>query len=488
MKVKHLVLCAGAVATASAFGAPRQLQTMEWSGITLQPTHYAPLYIIDGVEVRGEMQPVSDFGERLDGYGLTWDSFQGDQTVAADFPPVGGDVQPCALAASSRYFFGTAAANVHWCNDFNGQAPIQTGQPISHVRMGYYHNPMSCPTTGEPLRIDLIWYNDFNGNCDFPYGGTDSINAARGFIVGYSFVFSGGGAVPCGNGYYTLALTIPNPPSSANMPDSDGAYRGRALRTNPTGAPTTADFSSRGQTMLWGTQGDANGPYGGQPRPGTAGNIIQWDDDGGANAPAQPPILADNIFQNDPAAPLGVECYSYAFAVCYRPLGAMAAWFNVSCSLPPAFGLFSPANGSGPYDPNNNLNFSWEVSNPPPSSYTLTIASDSGMNNVVYQQGNITLDNWDVPGGTLSGGNKFWRVTANAGTGCPGRNSEVWSFSMLGGDPCDAADWNGDGQVDFFDYLDFVQDFSDDNADYNNDGQTDFFDYLDFVQDFSDCS
>ena len=46
------------------------------------------------------------------------------------------------------------------------------------------------------------------------------------------------------------------------------------------------------------------------------------------------------------------------------------------------------------------------------------------------------------------------------------------------------ADWNGDGQVDFFDYLDFVQDFDNDNADYNGDGQTDFFDYLDFVADF----
>ena len=48
------------------------------------------------------------------------------------------------------------------------------------------------------------------------------------------------------------------------------------------------------------------------------------------------------------------------------------------------------------------------------------------------------------------------------------------------------ADWNGDGQVDFFDYLDFVQDFNDDNADFNGDGQTDFFDYLDFVQAFDE--
>ena len=53
--------------------------------------------------------------------------------------------------------------------------------------------------------------------------------------------------------------------------------------------------------------------------------------------------------------------------------------------------------------------------------------------------------------------------------------------------PC-PADFNGDGQVDFFDYLDFVQAFSteDPAADFNGDGQVDFFDYLDFVQAFSE--
>jgi uncharacterized membrane protein len=49
------------------------------------------------------------------------------------------------------------------------------------------------------------------------------------------------------------------------------------------------------------------------------------------------------------------------------------------------------------------------------------------------------------------------------------------------------ADYNNDGVVDFFDYLDFVQDFStlSCNADFNNDGVIDFFDYLDFVAAFS---
>lgn len=49
------------------------------------------------------------------------------------------------------------------------------------------------------------------------------------------------------------------------------------------------------------------------------------------------------------------------------------------------------------------------------------------------------------------------------------------------------ADFNADGTVDFFDYLDFVAAFSssESSADFNSDGTIDFFDYLDFVAAFS---
>jgi hypothetical protein len=49
------------------------------------------------------------------------------------------------------------------------------------------------------------------------------------------------------------------------------------------------------------------------------------------------------------------------------------------------------------------------------------------------------------------------------------------------------SDFNCDGGVDFFDYLDFVDAFSSSaaSADFNNDGAIDFFDYLDFVDAFS---
>ena len=57
----------------------------------------------------------------------------------------------------------------------------------------------------------------------------------------------------------------------------------------------------------------------------------------------------------------------------------------------------------------------------------------------------------------------------------------------IGPGPC-PADFNGDGQVDFFDYLDFVAAFAeeDPSADFNGDGQVDFFDYLDFVAAFAE--
>jgi hypothetical protein len=49
------------------------------------------------------------------------------------------------------------------------------------------------------------------------------------------------------------------------------------------------------------------------------------------------------------------------------------------------------------------------------------------------------------------------------------------------------ADFNGDTVVDFFDYLDFVAEFSGNGpaADFNADTVIDFFDYLDFVAAFS---
>jgi trimeric autotransporter adhesin len=66
-----------------------------------------------------------------------------------------------------------------------------------------------------------------------------------------------------------------------------------------------------------------------------------------------------------------------------------------------------------------------------------------------------------------------------------GRNARGIAFRTTCRTAC-IADFNRDGTLDFFDYLDFVQAFADENprADINGNGTIDFFDYLDFVQAF----
>jgi hypothetical protein len=97
-----------------------------------------------------------------------------------------------------------------------------------------------------------------------------------------------------------------------------------------------------------------------------------------------------------------------------------------------------------------------------------------------------TLDNG---GGTVAGG--IYTLNGTIGQydaggllagGSFAINSGYWSaFEVF----C-PADFNRDGSVDFFDYLDFVQAFDseDPTADFNGDNTVDFFDYLDFVAAF----
>jgi T5SS/PEP-CTERM-associated repeat protein len=84
------------------------------------------------------------------------------------------------------------------------------------------------------------------------------------------------------------------------------------------------------------------------------------------------------------------------------------------------------------------------------------------------------------------------RVATSDGSGSflvhYGVNSPLDPTALILSDfrPC-TADVNHDGQVDFFDYLDFAQAFADEDpsADFNEDGQVDFFDYLDFAAAFA---
>jgi hypothetical protein len=77
-------------------------------------------------------------------------------------------------------------------------------------------------------------------------------------------------------------------------------------------------------------------------------------------------------------------------------------------------------------------------------------------------------------------------VTATATEVASGYTSEFSACVTATAASC-AADFNGDGVVDLFDYLDFVSVFADGGAqaDFNADTVVDFFDYLDFVAAFS---
>jgi hypothetical protein len=85
-------------------------------------------------------------------------------------------------------------------------------------------------------------------------------------------------------------------------------------------------------------------------------------------------------------------------------------------------------------------------------------------------------------------------VNADGSTTLVGRigpNDKLYQCGDIAFEPfagCEA-DFNGDDQVDFFDYLDFAAAFNDEDlaADFNGDQQVDFFDYLDFAAAFDDC-
>lgn len=475
MKGSMLFAVAGLAVASTALAGPKTPVVAPGEPTAVYPQTIAPIYMVDGQVVVGQEMPYSPFQSRLTGYALAFDSFQGDQTNASAFPPNGGDVAPCALQATSRYFFGTGARNCNFVNDFSNAASGSVGQGVKQFAFAWWHNPTTSPET---FNVRVFWWNDFNGDCldagTFG-GGTNSVLAAKNFITGVQF---GYGTLATGAGYYYGLVNLSNLNLPA-MPDADGAYHMQFLRTAPTAAPVDADFSTRSQPMLWATAADANTaggfpPYAGQPRPGGPGNPTHWDDDNGTT----PEVMSGTFTDTNPA-----ECYSYAFTTCYRPLGAAAAWFYQSCVAQPAFNLLSPANGASGLDNTANINLSWEVQGSP-TGYNVDVR-DAG-NVSVFTANNLLVDNVDIPGGTLGAGATYtWTVAALAGAGCPSTTAGPFSFSTAGGS-C-TADYNGDTVVDFFDYLDFVADFSSNapGADFNADTVIDFFDYLDFVAAFS---
>jgi hypothetical protein len=119
----------------------------------------------------------------------------------------------------------------------------------------------------------------------------------------------------------------------------------------------------------------------------------------------------------------------------------------------------------------------------------------------ILAAGSPTLSyQWRLNGENLSNDTKYSGVTTPILSISTIRPEDAGSYDCVVTSPCGtiasaaaelvvcAADFNCDGIVDFFDYLDFVAEFSGNgpNADFNADQVVDFFDYLDFVAAFAD--
>jgi hypothetical protein len=116
-------------------------------------------------------------------------------------------------------------------------------------------------------------------------------------------------------------------------------------------------------------------------------------------------------------------------------------------------------------------------------SYIMEVSS-SGASSYQWKRNGVNINGARLPrfgysSWTRAQAGNFTCVVSND---CGTRESAVATITVS----C-PADFNNDGTVDFFDYLDFVAAFSGgaSGADFNRDGTVDFFDYLDFVAAFS---
>jgi hypothetical protein len=480
MKAMNVFFAAGLAASATAFAAPGTPVVNNGPAIEVVPSHYQVIYNIDGQMVAGPELPYPGSNSRWTGFALSYDKFLGDETAASSYPPIGGNLAPCALAATSRYFFGTAARNAHYSDEYAGVAAGQIGQKVSALAFAWTHSP----AVAEPMRIGLQWWNEANTDCAGFAAGSDSIVAARGFLFGIVFTFGGGAPQPPGVGYFfsspdVSALSLPN------VPDADGAVEGlliQELDGDPGTPGNQIVWATRSQPMLWGTQQDYRdaaglpvpGPF--PSFPGAASQAPHWDDDGGTT----PEVVSGTFTTTAPN-----ECYNYAFAgICVRPLGSMIAFFRQNAVAPAPFTLISPADGA---TVSLTPTLEWEFTTPAPSSYTVRVSTQADLSSPVVNVSGLVSTTFDVlPGSLQACTTYFWGVRAIGGGGLFTDSTPFSrSFNTVGSDL--TADFNGDNSVDFFDYLDFVAAFDAElpTADFNGDNTVDFFDYLDFAAAFA---
>lgn len=148
-------------------------------------------------------------------------------------------------------------------------------------------------------------------------------------------------------------------------------------------------------------------------------------------------------------------------------------------AAPGTFNLLSPGNGdfAQPLTPT----LAWTAASRA-GSYTVRISLSPTLGSPIFTS-TLSGTSLSIPEGVLNECQTyFWGVTATNSGGSTASTPSSFTF-----DTFRPADFNVDGSIDFFDYLDFVAAFSNDDpaADFNVDGSIDFFDYLDFVAAFS---
>ncbi|MDX2148691.1 MAG: hypothetical protein SFZ23_14350 [Planctomycetota bacterium] len=469
----NLAACVALVATAAS------AQELAWLSrdrqTPLVATDLTPLHVVDGVLVRGAPIPVRTFGARRVGEELLFDQYQGNiATGTDDEDPIGANLCNPALPPDARFQFGGARLP-HVVNDFSGMPATGVGVKPSFVTLAWQHDP----PVPEPIVIDLVWYDEFSGDCTGFATGGGSIVAARTPLGGFSVRFNNGAPVPPGQGYFAIGIDLADLQNQLpSFPDTDGAYR-LSLLTQAEPAPV---YATRSQFMRWGTQRDFQSPDGVGPepdRPGGPGSPNEFFDAGGSDfVNAQ----VDGRFTTSAPG----ECFFTVSTTrsCIQRTGAMIAWFRSLGTDPGPFALLSPADQT--QDAQRRPTFSWTPSMGA-SSYELRVSTSPDLSQPLLVRAGLTSTTL-----TLASGDElptcvgvFWGVEA-FGIGGRGRTSvpRSMSYFTLSSDP--RADFNQDAQVDFFDFLDFAQAFGDENvsADFNSDGQVDFFDYLDFASAF----
>lgn len=125
--------------------------------------------------------------------------------------------------------------------------------------------------------------------------------------------------------------------------------------------------------------------------------------------------------------------------------------------------------------------YRWQVLEPTAPNDWANLANGpySGTNGTAF-----TASGTDTPTLTIQspwGSRRIFRIRCAVTNSCGTSTTRESTISIC------PSNYNCDGVVDLFDYLDFVADFAANapSADYNQDQVVDFFDYLDFVADFS---